>query len=497
MRRAQYIRVPPRRIHLDRTSTAMVTFAGLAIILAGCATAPPVALEAQDVPSLWVEPVAAEADIWPESEWWRGFGSSELDRLIGDARANNLDLAAATARVLQADAAATIARSALFPWIGVGAEAQRQSAENGGSSVSSEAFGVAGLVGYEADFWGVARNNRRAAEAMLASSGYAREVVALTVTSNVGITYLDILGLRQRLAIARQNLETARRLLSAIERMTEAGITSPLDLAQQQALVAGQEAEIPALEQLEREANHALALMLGRTVEQFSASAQNLEEIHIPGVAPGLPAELLHRRPDIARAEAQLIAAHANVDAARAAFFPSITLTASGGAASGAVSAVTGGPAVGEILGVAGGTGLLYGVGISLLQTIFDGGRLQGQRDLALAEEQELVANYRNTVLGAFSEVETALSRAAHLEQQERLKAVQADSARAAFDISERQYREGLVSLLALLQTQQTLFEVQDQLVQIRLARIQAIVGLYKALGGGWTDADLVETAAN
>ena len=459
----------------------------IAVVITGCASAPPIGLKESELPKSWSESVTTQVGEWPDSDWWRNFASPELNTLISEARTTNLDLAAATARVLQADAAAKIAGAALLPSVGLGAGAQVQGATDNGSTISSRAFGITGLASYELDFWGLARSNLRAAKATLYSVRYARETVALTVTANVGATYLDVLATRQRIDIAQQNLETARRLLTAIERMVEAGLASPLDLAQQKTLIAGQEAELPTLQQRERESRYALALLLGRAPEAFSVAAESLDGISVPSIVPGMPAELLYRRPDIAQAEAELIAAHANVDAARAAYFPSIVLTASGGLASGATSAVAAGPAVGEIIAEAGSTGLIYGLGASLLQTIFDGGRIEGQRDLALAQEQELIANYRSAVFSAFSDVESALSRAASLEEQERFKTRQVKSAAAAFDISEKQYRQGLVGLLALLQTQQTFFEAQDQLTEIKRARIQALVDLYKALGGGWS----------
>ena len=216
---------------------------------------------------------------------------------------------------------------------------------------------------------------------------------------------------------------------------------------------------------------------------------QDLEGIGIPAVAAGIPSELLTRRPDIAEAEARLLAASANVGAARAAFFPQISLTASAGLASGAVSAVTDGLIVGGASAAAGGTGLVVGAGVAVLQTIFDAGRRQGQVDLALAEQQELVATYRSAIFNAFANVELALGDSASLADQERFKSEQVQRATIALDISDVQYREGLVDLFALLQSQQTLFTAQDELLQIRLARIQAVVGLYKALGGGWTQA--------
>ena len=457
----------------------------VAWLLTGCGSIPPVAITEHDVPATWSEPIPSNAQVWPNTEWWHGFASPELDELIARARENNLDLAAAAARVLQAEASARIAGAARFPAIGIKATTQRQGASENGTSTSFGSFGISGLASYEVDFWGMARNNVRSAQALLRSAHYAQEVVALTVTANVGVTYLEVLGTRQRLAIAQQNLETARRFLVVVERMVAAGIASPLDLAQQQALVAAQEGEIPALQQSERELVYGLALLLGRPPEGFSVTAQSLDGIAIPAVAPGLPAELLLRRPDLAEAEANLVAAQANVDAARAAFFPSITLTAAGGIASGALSAVTDGLAVGEVVAGSGGTGSLYGVGASLWQTIFDGGALQGRRELARAHEQELIAAYQSTAFNALYEVEAALVRLAGLVEQELLKVEQVDSSATALDISERQYRAGLIDLLAVLQTQQSLFGAQDELVQIRLARIQVAVLLYKALGGG------------
>jgi NodT family efflux transporter outer membrane factor (OMF) lipoprotein len=235
------------------------------------------------------------------------------------------------------------------------------------------------------------------------------------------------------------------------------------------------------LEEQEREARFALAILLGRVPEGFNVKAAELTGIVAPPVSPGIPSSLLQRRPDIAQAEAQLLAAHANVDAARAAFLPAIGLTGQGGYSSSVISTLIN------------PSNLAWSVGASLLQTIFDGGRLTSQRDEAKGREAELVAGYRSTVLNALADVESALGSTASLAEQERLTTEQANSAAEAFRISELQYREGVADLLTVLQAQQTLFGAQDQLIQIKLARLQAGVGLYRALGGGWTvaaDAD-------
>ena len=206
-------------------------------------------------------------------------------------------------------------------------------------------------------------------------------------------------------------------------------------------------------------------------------AGQNLDGITTPVVAPGLTSELLRRRPDVAQAEADLASAHANVDAARDAFFPQIGLTGSGGFTSTAISALLKNSALG------------WSIGANLLQTIFDGGLLQSELDLSKGQQEELVATYRSTVLNAFSDVETTLGQVSSLADQERLKTEQVNAAAEAFRISELQYREGVTDLLNVLTAQQILFSAQDQLVQIKLARIQADVGLYKALGGGWSEA--------
>ena len=281
--------------------------------------------------------------------------------------------------------------------------------------------------------------------------------------------------LRERIAIASKSVDAARRILAITQAKVTNGVSSNLDLAQQRALLAGQEAKIPALEEQEREERYTLAILLGRIPEGFDVKSAALTGIVAPPVSPRLPSSLLQRRPDIAQAEASLIAAHANVDAARAAFLPAIGLTGQGGYNASAIASLIN------------PSNLAWNVGTSLLQVIFDGGKLTSQRDEAKAREAELIAGYRSAVLNALADVESALGSTASLAEQERLTTEQANSAAEAFRISELQYREGVADLLTVLQAQQTLFGAQDQLIQIKLARLQAGAGLYRALGGGWT----------
>lgn len=454
--------------NLLRTSSIAV----LALAAAGCATAPPAALKPQDVPKTFTGPVAEGAPVWPKPDWWRGFGSTELDGLVADAQANNLDLAVAAARVLQAQAQTDISDSALFPTLGLSGNAARTGNNGGGPNFNS--FGLSLDATYEVDLWGRLRAGARAADESLKASLYNQQTVALTVTTSVANTYLDVLALRQRVAIAQQNIDAANRILSITEAKVTNGVASRLDLAQQQALVSGEKAQVPALQEAANEARFGLAVLLGRPPEGFEVKDEALDSIVAPTVAPGLPSELLRRRPDVAAAEAQLAAAHANVDAARAAFFPQIGLSASGGYASTAISSLFDPASLG------------FNIGAQLLQTIFDGGRLVGQSRLARAQQMELIANYRSVVLNAFRDVETALGQVASYAEQQKHTTDEVNAASEAFRISEIQYREGVADLLNVLQAQQTLFTAEDRLVQIKLARIQADIGLYKALGGSW-----------
>ena len=457
-----------------------VPLAILALATAGCSTPPPVAMNPAELPKIYTAPLVAGAQKELSVDWWKSFSSPELTSLTEASATGNLDLAVAAARVLQAQAQAGLATSSLFPTVDLNGSAKRQGSKN--PNITYNTFGASLGASYELDFWGLAQDNMRAARNSARAAIYSREVVALTTSANVANTYFSVLSLRERISISKRNIEAAKRILAITQAKVTNGVSSNLELAQQTAILAGVEAQIPALEEQEREQRYALAILLGRVPEGFDVTADSLEGIVAPPVEPGLPSALLQRRPDIAEAEANLFAAHANLDAARAAFLPAIGLTGSGG--------YTGS----QIANLINPSNLAWSVGASLLQTIFDGGKLTSQRDYAKGQEIELVATYRHTVLNALSDVETVLGSASSLAERERLTQEEVDNAAEAFRISELQYREGVVDLLTVLQAQQTLFSSQDTLVQVKLARLQAGVGLYRALGGGWTVAAEADT---
>ena len=371
-------------------------------------------------------------------------------------------------------------RAALFPQLNLQAQGQRSG--NGVQSInltnapSGNSFGLTLGASYEVDLWGLARSNLRAATESLKSARFAREAVALTVTANVANAYFSVLALRKRIAIANEDVLAIRDILKTIELRVSAGKSSHLDLAQERAQVESVEAELPQLEEQELEARVALAVLLGQTPQTLEVQAPGLEAVRPPRVSPGLPSDLLLRRPDVAQAEADLASAHANLDAARAAFLPQFALSGTDGFASAAIGTLLHGPSV------------VWDYGGSLLQSVFDGGKLIGQKKLAEGTQEELIASYQRAVLNAYADVETALGQVKNNSRAQEHLGHEVDAAREAFQIAELQYRQGTTDLLTVLQSQQTLFSAEDQLAQLTLARMQAVVHLYEALGGGWTE---------
>ena len=448
----------------------------LVVALTSCATRVPQSLPAQMVPASFTSP--AESQIWPDASWWEGFGNVELATLIRKAQADNRNIAVATARVLQARAQSTIQRSVLLPQIGGqanflngGCRGQSCSTFTNGAN-----YGVNFNASYDLDLWGVAHSNLRAANEQLKAARFAKEAVALSVTANVATQYLTVLAIRGRIVIANEDITAINSITDTIKLRVKAGTTSHLDLAREQAQIEDEEAQLLALQTQEKQTLFSLAVLLGEPPEGFDVNAHNLDGVLAPAIGAGLPSELLIRRPDIAQAEADLASAHANVDGARARFLPQISLTGQGGFFNTAIS------------GLLQASNFGYSYGATLLQTIFDGGNLSGQKRLAEARQQQLVASYQNTILSAYADVESALVEVANTAAAEDHLRREVEAAREAFQISQLQYRQGTADLLTVLQAQQTLFSARDQLAQATLANRQAAVHLYQSLGGGWLE---------
>lgn len=450
-----------------------------ALVLTGCATPIPQALRPELMPSAFTsEPGAVEA-LWPKPDWWNEFGSSELSELIARARADNQSLTAADARILEARAQAALNRAALFPQVNIQAQGQRAKFGNAQPSLAAgtaNSFGVSSGASYEVDLFGEARSHWHAAQESLKASRFARQTADLAITAAVANTYFSVLALRRRIDITQQNSGAIGQILKTIELRVETGKTSHLDLAQERAQVESVAAQAAQLKELELEARVTLAVLIGRPPQALMVQASGPDDIRLPQVRAGLPSELLQRRPDVAQAEAELASAHANLDAARAAFLPQFSLSGSDGYASSALKTLLQGP------------NLVWAASGSLLQTVFDGGTLRAQAAFARATQQELVADYQLAVLNSFADVETAIGQVHNNGEAELHLQREVEAAREAFGIAALQYRQGTADLIPLLQAQQTFFAAQDQLAQATLARMQAVVHLYEALGGGWRE---------
>lgn len=448
----------------------------LAAALAGCATkvALPEAPPAVDVPASWTNSAKRGLADRVDADWWKRFGNAELTGLVAAGQGSNLDLIAARARVRQAEAQARIAGVQLLPTVDFSTGASRDLPISSGAASTSTNVWLS--TAYEVDFWGKNDASVKSADASLKANRYDRQTVALTTTSAIVSVYLQVLSLNDRLDIAREHVENAEKVLQLVAAQREAGSASPLDLARQRSAVAGLKAAIPDLQQQEREAMSALAILLGRAPQSFTIENHGLDSVVLPDVTPGLPSELLNRRPDILRAEAVLESANADVVAARAALFPRIRLTGAAGAQSNALLSLFNGP------------NLLATVGASLVAPIFDGGRLKSERDLAIARKQELVQVYRSTVVAALTEVDNVLGQIRTIDEQRRLKSTEMEQARIANDLSQIRYKVGAEDLMTVLDTQRAMSDVQNDLGMLKLKRLQATVSLFKALGGGWRD---------
>ena len=415
------------------------------------------------------------AGVWPASDWWHSFGSSTLDDLIEQAEQNNDDLRAAVARVQEADAQLRIAGAPLFPFLDFGADGTRERAPVSG--VGPETYNVFNpqfTASYEIDFWGKNRAARDAARAAALASRYDQQTVALTVVSGVATTYFQALELRDRIEVARRNYLNGDKILQGLRLQQSAGIATGLDVAQQETVVALLSAAIPPLVQQLRQTVFALAVLIGKTPESIDVDSGALTALIVPQVVEGMPSELLARRPDVAEAEQQLIAANADITVARASLFPSIQLTASGGYESAALA------------GLISPYNRVFAVSAGLTQPIFHGGALRGQLAFSKARYTELLSTYHKTVLTAFSNAESALVATQQVTEQELRQQDAVNKAQRAYQFAQMQMSAGTVNILNVLNTENALFSAQDELVQVQYLRLQALINLYTALGGGW-----------
>ena len=443
-----------------------------ACAFAGCATPIDRVRPSVELPAQWRE--AAPGTLALQRDWWRSFQSTELEQLIDAAQASSPTLAIAAERVQQAEILVRSAGATLFPSVNVGGGTGAQRSDPSDASArTSQSTNVSLGVSYEVDLWGRLSAGVTGAEASFAASRYDLESARLSLTTGVANAYFQVLALRMRLVIARENLAIAERVFKIVDSRYRNGAASALDVSRQRITVLAQRASIEPLEVQERQTVTALAVLLGRTPQTLQVATRSFDDFAIPEVSAALPSELLLRRPDLASAEAQLAAADADVAVARAALLPSVSLSGSVGAATASLLSLAN-PATS------------VGLTASVAQTLFDGGRLRNNVALSESARRQLVESYRSAIYAALKEVEDALGNLSSSRGQEQAQLAIRDEAQRALRLAELRYREGADDVTTVLDAQRTLFTSLDQLAQLRLARLSAALELNMALGGGW-----------
>ena len=454
-----------------------LTGVALALSLAGCATmipnyerpAAPVAAAYPGAPAAQAPAGAAASEI----EWQNYFGDLRLKRLIDVALQNNRDLRVSVLNIEQARAQYQVRRADELPTVGVGATGSRLPSGSGSIvSVYTAGFSV---TAYELDFFGRVRSLSQAALAQYLSTEEARKNVQIALISSVANTYLNLLADDELLAVTRRTLVTREESLKLTKLKFDAGAASELDYRQAESLFEGARATLAQLIRQRALDENALVLLLGQPLppdlpQGSSIASQNL----INELPVGVPSEVLARRPDVRQAEQQLIAANANIGAARAAFFPRITLTGSAGSASS------------ELSGLFKSGSAAWSFMPQLLLPLFDAGRNQANLDIANVSRDIAVAQYEKAIQTAFREVSDSLAGQATLGEQVRAQEAQANAEAVRFKLADLRYRNGAASYLDVLDAQRSLFAAQQAVVQVQAAQVQNQVTLYKVLGGGW-----------
>jgi outer membrane protein, multidrug efflux system len=421
---------------------------------------------------------SADAGSLGDQNWAEVFREPELQALIRTALADNYDVRIAAQRVLEQQAQVKIARSQEFPTLsvggsGIGAEVPDSLSKTvGSSSIYAGSFNLS--AAWTPDFWGLYRRQTEAARAQLLAQVWAQRAVRMTLVEEVATAYIQLRAFDRQLEIAKQTLQTREQSVDLTRRLTDGGSAPLSDLREAEELEYTASSQIPQLEQQIQQQENALRLLLGETPGSIAHTDESALTPPPQNLPLGLPSRLLERRPDILEAEQQLIAANAQIGVARAQFFPQLSISASGG---------VGGDAWSNLFDPSSHT--VYGIG-SLVQPIFEGGKLRGQLQLSEHEKKELILNYQKTILGSFRDVSNALialnKERATREQQTLLVA----SAQDATRLARLRYEGGATSYLEVLTTDSDLFSAQLNLVNAQEGEALSLVQLYGALGGGW-----------
>ncbi len=447
--------------------------AALALALAGCAAQPPHQAPAVEVGAAWSGAApegwlsTAHYRAWQEGHWWALFGDAGLDALMPRVEIGNQNLAAAAARVLQAQALLRQAEAARWPTVGAQLGAQR----SGQPARGSASLGLS--VSWAPDLWGRLAAGVQAQDASVQISEANLAAARLSAQASLAQAWFALREAEAEGALLESIIQGYRRALVITQNNYDAGMVARIDVLQAQSALESALSTRAGLQRSRDSYEHAIALLVGEVPSNFALPAARWVR-SVPTIPPELPSQLLLRRPDVAAAERAVAAANASIGAARTAWLPQLNLNAgAGGAAAGAAQLLS-------------APTLAWSLGAALAQTIFDAGARAAALDQALATHQLATASYRQSVLAAVGEVEDQLTALAALDEQIRHAGVAAEAASAAEERTLNSYRAGISAFTAVLTAQTTSLNARRSVMQLQLQRQQAVVALIEALGGGW-----------
>jgi outer membrane protein, multidrug efflux system len=452
-----------------------------ALLASGCTVGPNYKRPAATVASTYrgapsEETGQAQLTAFGDQKWWDVFQDEQLRTLIRTALIQNYDSRIAASRILEAQAQLGITRADQFPTLSAGAGiSDTRTAQSKFLPAFETSTGQVNLsAAWELDFWGKYRRATEAARANLVASEWARREVLSTLVANVASAYFQLRALDLQLEISKRTLSSRQESLRLTRLLADGGSTTLLDVRQAEQLVFTASAEIPVLEQQTEQQENFLSILLGQNPGDIPRGQTLTEQCQPPEVPPGLPSSLLQRRPDIQQAEAELVAANAEIGVARAAYFPQISLNGTGGFQSSALTNLFTGPAG------------AWSFGASLAQPIFTGGRLRSQVRLAEARQQTAALSYQQSIQGAFRNVSDGLVAYRKTREFRTQQELLFRSAEDAARLSHMRYNGGVTGYLEVLTNETNAFSTELGLVQAKLNELLAVVQLYQALGGGW-----------
>lgn len=469
---------------MHKRTIAATTLTLLALATSGCMMGPDYFRPPVDAPAGWRLSDQGARDL-ANTAWWEQFNDSVLNDLVAAALRENKDLLIASARIDEFAGRYGITRSQMYPQVGIGADAARQRNTIAGTNTKDTYSTYDAFLGasWEIDLWGKIRRQSEAARAQIVASEEGRQGVILTLVSSVAGAYINLRDLDRQLEIATSTANTRAASYKLFQDRYAGGVISLLELSQNRSQYEEALASIPALEKAIAQQENALSVLLGRNPGPMPRG-KSIDDLVSPAIPEGLPSSLLERRPDLREAEQNLIAANAQIGAAKAAYYPSISLTGLLGVASTDLSDLFSGPSK------------IWQYGGSIGLPIFTGGLLAGQVQVAEAQQQQALFSYQKAIQNAFREVNDALIDQDRTRAQLASQSQQVASLQQYAEMARLRYDNGYTSYIEVLDAERSLFNAQLQYTQTQQTQLQASINLYKAMGGGWVAEAAKQTVA-